>query len=103
MNNICVHIGAVIKQKVEEKGITMSDFADAICCSRTNVYNLFKSRSIDTEKLAKISSVLDYDFFSEYKQNDNMKNMDEIEYYFKLRLCGNALKLVEVISIKECQ
>jgi transcriptional regulator with XRE-family HTH domain len=98
-----VQIGAVIKQKVEEKGLTISEFADAICCSRTNVYNLFKSRSIDTEKLAKISSVLEYDFFSEYKQNANRTNYEGIEYNIKLRLSGNDLKLVEVITNPNCQ
>ena len=36
-----------------------------IHCSRTTLYSIFNSKSIDTERLLHISKVLDYDFISE--------------------------------------
>jgi hypothetical protein len=61
----CVHIGEMIKQKVKECGIKISDFANAIHCDRTNVYSIFKRKNIDILQLHLISQVLNYDFISE--------------------------------------
>ncbi|GHT05855.1 hypothetical protein AGMMS49525_13590 [Bacteroidia bacterium] len=61
-----IHIGKAIRQKVKERGLHVTDFADAIHCNRTNVYNLFKRKSIDTEQLKLISEILNFDFFAIY-------------------------------------
>lgn len=63
LNNI--YIGELIRQKVEELHWKYSDFARAINCSRSSLYNLFNSKDISVEKLILISRVLDYDFISE--------------------------------------
>jgi transcriptional regulator with XRE-family HTH domain len=60
-----IHIGKAIKQKVKERGLRASDFANAIHCNRTNVYDIFNRKSIDIEQLVLISRVLEYDFISE--------------------------------------
>jgi transcriptional regulator with XRE-family HTH domain len=60
-----VHIGKAIKQKVKERGLRVADFANAIHCNRTNVYDIFNRKSIDVEQLILISKVLEYDFISE--------------------------------------
>jgi transcriptional regulator with XRE-family HTH domain len=79
-NNI--YIGRLIKQKFEEKGIAMSQFADAILCSRSNIYNIFKAKSIDIDKLILISDVLDYPFLEEYmlQKSSNTQIVLEIEF-----------------------
>jgi hypothetical protein len=65
-----IHIGEVIKQKVRERGMRVSDFAKAIHCERSNVYtSIFRCRSINTERLKLISDVLHYDFVSEFCLN----------------------------------
>lgn len=60
-----IFIGALIRQKVDESGMTYAEFAHRIHTSRTNVYRIFESKSVDTERLIIISSVLDYDFIHE--------------------------------------
>ena len=60
-----IYIGKLIQQKVEGRHITYSEFARIIHCSRTTLYSLFNSKSIDTERLLHISKVLDYDFINE--------------------------------------
>ena len=60
-----IHIGEAIKQKVKERGIRISDFAQSIHCNRTNVYSIFCRKSIDIEQLMLISKVLEHDFISE--------------------------------------
>ena len=54
--------------------MTIKEFADRINCERSAVYHIFKQKSIDIEKLIKISEVLNYDFISEVytKQNDKI-------------------------------
>jgi len=68
------HIGEAIKQKIQERGFRVCDFAKAIHCNRTNAYSIFSRKSIDIELLRRISKALDYDFISEfYFQNQSPK------------------------------
>jgi plasmid maintenance system antidote protein VapI len=60
-----IHIGEIIKSKYIESGMSISKFASLINCERTNVYSIFKRKSIDTDKLLIISKVLNFDFISE--------------------------------------
>ena len=66
-----IHIGSIIKQKLEENPMTIKEFSDRINCDRTTVYDIFKRKSIDVERLIKISQVLNFDFINEiyYKQS----------------------------------
>lgn len=66
MNFKDLHIGSRIQQVLKEQGRNVSWFAKQICYERSNVYKLFKRKSIDTDLLIKISEVLGHDFLSEY-------------------------------------
>ena len=57
-----IHIGNIIKEKLNEKSMTITDLAKKINRDRTTVYDIFERKSIDIELLIKISDVLDYDF-----------------------------------------
>ena len=60
-----IYIGKLIQNRVNELGLTYAEFARRIHSSRTNLYRLFNSKSIDVERLLLISDVLDYDFIHE--------------------------------------
>jgi predicted transcriptional regulator len=66
MNNI--HIGSLIKRKLEERKINITDFAKAIHCSRSNVYSIFDRKNINMDQLGLISQVLGCDFLSLYDE-----------------------------------
>lgn len=66
-----IHIGEKIKEIFESRGMKISEFASRINTVRQNVYKIFKKRDINTERLLKISKVLDYDFFRHYI-NENL-------------------------------
>jgi plasmid maintenance system antidote protein VapI len=71
-----VHIGELIKKKIKERGIKITDFAKAIHCNRNNVYSIFRRKSIDIELLLLISRELEYDFITEIyvaKDTENKK------------------------------
>ncbi|MDR2126631.1 MAG: helix-turn-helix transcriptional regulator [Prevotellaceae bacterium] len=68
-----IHIGSLIQQKVKEKSLSVTQFAEFINLSRGAVYNIYESTSIDIDLLQKISDVLDYDFIeNHYVKRTNM-------------------------------
>lgn len=42
--------------------MSYAEFARRLCVERTTVYNILRSKSIDTERLIRISNILNYDF-----------------------------------------
>lgn len=60
-----IHIGNAIRQKVEESGLTVSQFASKINRTRTTVYDIFSRKSIDIDLLLCISEVLNFNFLEE--------------------------------------
>lgn len=72
-----LHIGKLIRKRMEEQQITIVWLAKHLSCSRTNVYKLLNKYSLDTEILAKISKLLDFDFFSLYSE-EIRKNKEKI-------------------------
>lgn len=75
-STLMIHIGKQIRQKMEERKKTVVWLAKRLSCSRTNVYKIFDKYSVDTEILARISAILDFDFFSLYS-DDVKKNQEE--------------------------
>ena len=58
-----IHIGQIIKAELHRQGRTAHWLADQIPCSRTHIYKIFQSSSINTELLQKISTILEHNFF----------------------------------------
>lgn len=63
-----MHIGNLIREKLEEKQRTVVWLAQELAYSRTNVYKIFAKSSIDTHVLMRISQILSYDFFRAYSE-----------------------------------
>ena len=82
-----LHIGQLIKTVFERSGMTVSDFARLLNCERTNIYTIFKRKSIDVELLINISKILRYNFFEDIlKETDlNVKTTHDIN--IKLQDC----------------
>lgn len=73
-------IGSIIKKVMDEKGMSVKEFADKICRARRTCYNIFEKNHIDVDLLRDISLVLDHDFFKDLSENyDLAKPIDEDE------------------------
>jgi len=97
-----IHIGTIIKQKMNEKSMTVTEFACRIDKERSTVYDIFERKSIDTELLIKISKALDYDFihrvyFPDTPQKiqiiieidrNEIDKLDLLKTVFPLAICG---------------
>jgi plasmid maintenance system antidote protein VapI len=68
-----IHLGSLVKRKMKERGISINEFAEAIHCDRTNVYNIFKRKSMDIHLIVRISNALNYDFLQYYHKRINNK------------------------------
>lgn len=69
-----IHIGKIIECELKRQERTVSWFARKLYCDRSNVYDIFKRRSIDTELLIRISLILNYNFFALY-DNEIARNL----------------------------
>lgn len=63
-----IHIGKLIETELRRQERTVSWFARHLYCERTNVYDIFKRRSIDTQMLLRISNILGHNFFRYYQR-----------------------------------
>lgn len=68
ITNTMVHIGKLIEEELHRQERSVTWFAKKLYCERTNVYNIFKRQSIDTELLLRISVILNCDFFIIYQK-----------------------------------
>lgn len=66
-----VHVGELIYAELKRQGRTVNWFASQIYCEKSNIYKLFRRKSIDLGQLMMISEVLNHNFlrdcFSETK------------------------------------
>ena len=60
-----VHVGKMIEDEISRQGRTVAWFAREIYCEKSNVYKMFKRKSIDLQQLMKISEVLNYNFLKD--------------------------------------
>ena len=61
-----VHIGKLIRAEMERQERTPVWLARKINCQRPNIYHIYRSESINTDLLVKISLALGVDFFNLY-------------------------------------
>lgn len=57
------HVGNLIEHTLHCQGRTVTWFAHQMCCTRANIYKMFRKESIDMYQLWKISEILHFDFF----------------------------------------
>jgi transcriptional regulator with XRE-family HTH domain len=76
-----IHIGKLIKNRLQETGMTKSEFARRINKTSQNVYDIFERTTIDTGLLINISTILEYNFFEPYTLalNNNLLELTSLE------------------------
>ncbi len=70
-------IGILIKEELEKQERSVSWFARKLSCDRSNVYRLFQKESIDTHLLARISLILNRDFFSDLSADMHLPDSED--------------------------
>ncbi len=63
-----MHIGSLIKSVLDEKRITVREFAVMANSERTNMYRILDRESIDLSVLERYSRILDHNFFQDLSE-----------------------------------
>lgn len=64
-----INVGLAIEQRLNELGMSKSEFGRRIGIPRQNVNCILEKPSIDTEKLISISEALGHNFFADYSDD----------------------------------
>lgn len=64
-----MHIGERIKEIMELRHRSVVWVARQIDCERTNVYNIFARKDINTNLLRQLCIILEHDFFKELSKD----------------------------------
>lgn len=64
-----IHIGKLLHEKVNEKGLDMYRIEKFLNCNEMEILSMYEKPSIDTEILLRWSKLLKYDFFRIYVQH----------------------------------
>lgn len=89
-----MHIGHLIKEVFDEKGISVTEFARRINCARPNVYSIFERYDIGVEQLIDISEALDHNFL------DDVQLKSGLESHLPIRQLNVQLNLEALSSEK---
>ncbi len=79
-NNLAqIHIGQLIDTRIKACGLSYAEFARRLHVERTTVYNIIRSKSIDIDRLIRISDILDYDFLRVVYLKESPKHQVHID------------------------
>lgn len=87
-------IGKLIEEEVRRQGWSITDFADKISCTRSNVYNIFDRNKMDVAQLELISKALNRNFFKELAENPELAGANDPEVELDLQ---NAVLLLSFL------
>ena len=63
-----MYIGQRIREVAKSKGVTIVSLSKQMCCTRANIYKIFSKPSLDTSQLARLSQILQHDFFADLSE-----------------------------------
>ena len=69
-------LGALIEKRMKEINMNQTEFAAKLNTTQSDVSRILKRQSIDTDKLARISRVLGYNFFRDFYKDSNVVDFE---------------------------
>ncbi|MDR6461978.1 helix-turn-helix domain-containing protein [Chryseobacterium sediminis] len=63
-----IHIGSLIKLRIEERNINILRICKFLKCTEDELNFMLSEKSLDSEIILKLSTLLEYDFFRLYSQ-----------------------------------
>lgn len=90
-------IGNLINDEVRRQNMSISDFAEKIFCTRGNVYKIFEKSSIQVDQLARISKVLNRNFFAELAAEPSLIDIDSEDAIMEMENRRAVSQFMEVV------
>ena len=95
-----VDICSEIEARINQLGLSKSEFGRKIGIPQQNVNRILEKPSIDTDKLLQICSVLDYNFFALYHDATQQMTLQAINHS-AASLSGDAMVLNNGLTTKD--
>lgn len=74
-----IHIGELIQKEMKRQGRTVNWLAERVCCEKSNIYKMFRRKSLDLEQLMLVSTVLGHNFLRDcFEEISSKKNSIDI-------------------------
>ncbi|MBQ7381474.1 MAG: XRE family transcriptional regulator [Paludibacteraceae bacterium] len=61
-----IHVGSLIRAELTRQDQSVTWLAEQLGIKRTNCYRFLRAKSLHTDHLARISIVMQHDFFADY-------------------------------------
>jgi len=61
-----IHVGSLIRAELTRQDQSVTWLAEQLGIKRTNCYRFLRTKSLHTDHLARISIVMQHDFFADY-------------------------------------
>ena len=90
-------LGKLIEDEVRRQQISITKFADMICCQRNNVYKIFERSSLHVDQLALISNVLKRNFFEELARDPSLIDINSEEAIKEMENRRAVSQFMEVV------
>lgn len=105
--NKTINVGLAIEQRINELGITKSEFGRRIGIPNQNVNRVLSKSSIDSDKLVEICNALNYDFFklfsSSVEENKtSLLNILKVKAILKEKGIGE-IKLASMLNLSRSE
>lgn len=105
--NRTINVGLAIEQRINELGITKSEFGRRIGIPNQNVNRILSKSSIDSDKLVEICNALNYDFFKLFsspieENKTSLLNILKIKAISKEKGIGE-IKLASMLNISRSE
>jgi len=75
-----IHIGKIIQKEIKRSKRKVTEVAEELGMGRSEVYVIYKKKSMKTAKLERFSEVLDHNFFKyysdEFKRSEKKKHKE---------------------------
>lgn len=102
-----INVGLAIEQRINELGITKSEFGRRIGIPNQNVNRVLSKSSIDSDKLVEICNALDYDFFKLFSSSveetkTSLLNILKLKAILKEKGIGE-IKLASMLGISRSE
>lgn len=105
--NRTINVGLAIEQRINELGITKSEFGRRIGIPNQNVNRILSKSSIDSDKLVEICNALDYDFFKLFsssveERKSSLLNISKVKAILTEKGIGEV-KLASMLKISRSE
>jgi len=93
-----IHLGQLVANVCEEKGMSSAELARRINTSKQNMYSIFRRKSLDSDLILKLSEALEHDFFQHLRNELGFGVSENQVAYQKIEQLEKDIKMLSRLN-----